>query len=106
MSRQAEVRFRLIRAGWLEENGDGFAFRYDPEWLERPDAEPVSFTLPMRSEPYVSKTMLPFFDGLIPEGWLLDVAARNWKLDPRDRMGLLLSVCGETIGAVTIHPVP
>jgi len=42
---------------------------------------------------------------LIPEGWLLAVAERNWKLDPRDRMGLLLNCCRDCIGAVSVHPV-
>lgn len=33
--------------------------------------------------------MFPFFDGLIPEGWLLEIAVNNWKLNQRDRFGLL-----------------
>jgi serine/threonine-protein kinase HipA len=49
--------------------------------------------------------MFPFFDGLIPEGWLLNIAEKNWKLRPRDRMGLLLACCKDCIGAVSVHPV-
>lgn len=89
-------------AGIVEERDDVFAFTYDPAYLADPDAAPVSVTLPLRAEPYASKTFLPFFDGLIPEGWLLDIAVRHWKLDPRDRMGLLLSVCEDCIGAVHV----
>lgn len=89
-------------AGAIEERDDVFAFTYDREYLEIPDVPPVSLTLPLRAEPYASKTFLPFFDGLLPEGWLLDVAARHWKLDPRDRMGLLLTVCEDCIGAVHV----
>jgi serine/threonine-protein kinase HipA len=48
--------------------------------------------------------MFPFFDGLIPEGWLLNIAVRTWKLDQRDRMGLLLTVCRDPIGAVRVFP--
>jgi len=48
------------------------------------------------------KTLFSFFDGLIPEGWLLDVAQFIWKLDPRDRMGLLLACCRDCVGAVSI----
>ena len=65
----------------------------------------MSATLPLRQEAYLSPTLFPFFDGLIPEGWLLDVAAENWKLDPRDRMGLLLACCRDCIGAVRVLPV-
>jgi serine/threonine-protein kinase HipA len=49
--------------------------------------------------------MFPFFDGLIPEGWMLDLALNNWKLDRTDRMGLLLNCCGDTIGAVSVEPI-
>jgi serine/threonine-protein kinase HipA len=47
--------------------------------------------------------MFPFFDGLIPEGWLLEIAEKNWKLNARDRMGLLLTCCKDCIGAVSIE---
>jgi serine/threonine-protein kinase HipA len=89
-------------AGVIEERDDVFAFTYAREYLDDPDAPPVSLTLPLRAEPYASKTFLPFFDGLLPEGWLLDVAVRHWKLDPRDRMGILLAVCEDCIGAVHV----
>jgi len=49
--------------------------------------------------------LFPFFDGLIPEGWLLDIAEKNWKLDMRDRMSILLVTCRDCIGAVSIHPL-
>jgi serine/threonine-protein kinase HipA len=47
--------------------------------------------------------MFPFFDGLIPEGWLLEIAEKNWKLDARGRMGLLLACYRDCIGAVSIE---
>ena len=46
--------------------------------------------------------MLPFFDGLIPEGWLLKIAVDNWKLNPLDKMNLLLTLCKDNIGDVSI----
>ena len=62
----------------------------------------VSYTMPLKGEPYVSNSLFPFFDGLIPEGWLLGIAEKNWKLDGRDRMGLLLACCSSSIGAVRV----
>lgn len=47
--------------------------------------------------------MFLFFDGLIPEGWLLDIVERNWKIDQRNRMSLLLACCKDCIGAVSIE---
>ena len=102
MSRKGRVFFKGIAAGIIEEHDDGYRFQYLSGYLDRKDAVAVSLTLPLRGQPYESRAMIPFFDGLIPEGWLLSVAVRNWKLDARDRMGLLLSCCGDCIGAVTI----
>ena len=91
-----------LLAGTLAETEGGYLFAYKPGYLKAPTAEAVSLTLPLSEKAYTSKTMFPFFDGLIPEGWLLDVAEENWKLDRRDRMGLLLACCRDCIGAVSI----
>lgn len=92
-------------AGWLTQDEEGYHFSYEKEYLLLPGAKPVSLTLPLRPDTYHSKVLFPFFDGLIPEGWLLDIAGRNWKLDPRDRMGLLLVCCKDCIGNVSIEEV-
>ncbi len=92
-------------AGWLWQNDEGYHFRYDEAYLELKKAPPVSLTLPLQPATYTSKVLFPFFDGLIPEGWLLQIAEKNWKLNPRDRMGLLLACCKDCIGAVSVHPV-
>jgi serine/threonine-protein kinase HipA len=103
--RRGRVLFGDIPAGEIEEQPDGaVVFRYLPEYLARPDAEPVSLTLPLSPEPVETVGLHPFFDGLVPEGWLLDIATRNWKLDSRDRVGLLLNLCSECIGAVRVLP--
>lgn len=100
--RSARVYVRRIFAGILTETDEGYAFAYDPDYLAAENATPVSLTLPLRSEAYTSKTLFSFFDGLIPEGWLLDVVSRNWKIDARDRFGLLLVACKDAIGNVGI----
>ena len=81
-------------------------FTYDDLYLSQPEAKPISLTMPLSAKQYTSKTMFPFFDGLIPEGWLLSHAITTWKLDPRDRMGLLCSVCRDCIGDVSIEALP
>lgn len=89
-------------AGLLQETDAGYVFSYDPIYLERKDAVAVSLTLPLTKSSYVSKILFPFFDGLIPEGWLLDLVIKNWKCDARDRFGLLLVACKDPIGKVRI----
>lgn len=100
--RKGMVLYRKEPAGIIEELDDCYQFSYFKEYLAINSTKAISLTLPFQDEPFQSKQLFPFFDGLIPEGWLLEVAERNWKLNPRDRMGLLLACCKETIGAVTI----
>jgi serine/threonine-protein kinase HipA len=101
--RKAKVYMHNDLAGLLTESEDGYTFVYDLNYLTRSSAKPISLTLPLQDKPYISRTMIPFFDGLIPEGWLLEIAEKNWKLNARDRMGLLLACCRDCIGAVSIE---
>ena len=103
--RKAEIKIHDRTAGWLSQDEDGYHFIYDTSYIRLSDAEPISLTLPLREAPYASKMLFAFFNGLIPEGWLLDIAERNWKLNPHDRMELLMACCKDCIGAVSIHPI-
>ena len=103
--RKAKVYMHQKWAGSIIEDEEGYLFQYSEEYLTQDDAEPVSLTLPLQKEPFRDKVLFPFFDGLIPEGWLLDIAEKNWKLNARDRMGLLLKTCRDCIGAVSIEPL-
>ena len=100
--RQADVFRKNVLAGVLTEEGGEYRFCYDGVYLARADAQPISLTLPLREEAFVSPVLFPFFDGLIPEGWLLNVVSRNWKIDTKDRFGLLLVACKDAIGNVSI----
>jgi serine/threonine-protein kinase HipA len=103
--RKAAIKIEQQLAGYLIQDEAGYHFVYDASYLRLPNARPVSLTLPLQAAPYTSKVLFPFFDGLIPEGWLLNIAIRNWKLNPRDRMGLLLQCCKDCIGNVGVEPV-
>ncbi len=102
--RKAKIYMHDLWAGTLTEDENGYHFRYEQEYLTIEGAEPVSLTLPLTGKTTTSNTLFPFFDGLIPEGWLLEIAERNWKLNPRDRMGILLATCRNCIGAVSVEP--
>jgi serine/threonine-protein kinase HipA len=104
--RKAKVLYDDILAGVLTETDEGtFEFKYDSDYtLEFPN-QFITFTIPVREEPYIEKRLFPFFEGLIPEGWLLDIASKNWKINKNDRMGLLLACCQNCIGAVSIHEI-
>ena len=103
MNRAGIVFVQNMRAGLITETDTGYDFYYENEYLEKEDSLAVSLTLPLSREIYKSNTLFPFFDGLIPEGWLLNVVERNWKIDGRDRFGLLLVTCADCIGDVRIE---
>ena len=103
MNRQGNVFYKDKLCGIIAETDEGYTFEYTDSWLSQKDAQPISQTMPLSQKLYTSRTYFPFFDGLIPEGWLLEIAVKNWKLNPRDRMGLLLAVCRDCIGAVSIR---
>ena len=102
--RSAKVHMYDVAAGTLWQDEEGYHFLYLPLYLKMEGALTISVTLPFREAQYDSSTLFPFFDGLIPEGWLLDIAVNTWKLNLHDRMGLLLACCKDCIGAVSIHP--
>lgn len=101
--REGFVYIDSFYAGIIKEEDFGYSFAYSQEYLQSSNPKPVSLTLPLQKEKFTSPTMFPFFDGLIPEGWLLNIAIDNWKLNPRDRMGLLLVTCLDPIGNVSVH---
>lgn len=100
--RKAKVNFQDQLAGYLSETENGFQFVYDENYLQ--SGHPVSISLPLRKEPYESKELFSFFQGLLPEGWYLDIVSATAKIDANDAFGLLLATTGDTIGAVTVHP--
>ena len=101
--RKAKVFFKDVTAGYLFDYDDHFEFVYDRDYLK--DGFSISVTLPLQEEPFVSKTLHPFFDGLIVEGWLLKTVEDNWKINANDRMSLLLLTGKDTIGAVSVIEV-
>ncbi len=102
MSRKGDVYYKNIKAGVIEQADGVYKFTYAKEYLQSKEAQPISLLLPLQETPFVETTMIPFFDGLIPEGILLSIAEKNWKLDRKDRMGLLLNMCNDSIGAVRV----
>lgn len=105
MVRQAKIYYQNQLAGYLIEGDGEFTYHYVEEYLNSSNAKPISLTIPLSIQTYHSKVLFPFFDGLIPEGWLLEIGEKHWKLNPRDRFELLINLCRDTIGAVSVYPM-
>lgn len=98
MNDKGLVYFKDKLSGTITKKEDGsFELNYED------DAPSISLTLPNSQSRYKSDDLFPFFDGLIPEGWLLNLTQKNWKIPKNDRMTLLLTTCQDCIGAVHIH---
>ena len=105
MTRRGIVSLDGRRAGLIEEVlPRGSRFTYDAAWLATPDARPVSLTLPLRTQPHESGALLPFFENLLPEGWLLELSTAKLRISHDDAFGLLLATCADCIGDVEIVP--
>jgi serine/threonine-protein kinase HipA len=104
--RQANIYYQDNLAGVLTETDEGdFVFRYEDNYVKEHPNDFITFSMPVSNVPYREKRLFPFFEGLIPEGWLLDIASKNWKINRNDRMGLLLACCKNCIGAVSVEPI-
>ena len=104
--RQGNVYYNNHFAGTITETDDGeYEFQYDETYVKNHPNNFITFTMPVANKVYTEKRLFPFFEGLIPEGWLLDIASENWKINKNDRMGLLLACCQNCIGAVSVKPI-
>jgi serine/threonine-protein kinase HipA len=100
--KKGKVYYNDILCGYIIEEEDEYIFRYTDEYFSNKNNLPISLTLPLSQQTYKSNVLFPFFDGLIPEGYLLEVALRKYSISPMDRMALLLKLCKDTIGVASI----
>lgn len=105
--RSAKIFYKDVFAGILIESDEGlYTFQYEKEYVAKYSDQFITFSMPVSEAKYGDNRLFPFFEGLIPEGWLLEIASKNWKINPNDRMGLLLACCQNCIGAVSVKPIP
>jgi HipA N-terminal domain len=102
--RRAVVKVNGQTAGYLTEHDDqSFVFVYDTFYLAETKNTAISPTFPLRIEPYISKTLFPFFYNMLAEGSNKAILCRRLKIDEKDYFGLLLATTShDTIGPITI----
>ena len=104
--RSAEIYYKDVLAGILTETNEGqYTFQYEKKYVVKYPNQLITFSMPISEKKYVDNRLFPFFEGLIPEGWLLDIASKNWGINSNDRMGLLMACCRNCIGAVSVKPI-
>ena len=98
-------RNRKRLAGLLKRspNGKGSSFTYDSDYIAE-GGRPLSISLPVREQPYVSEEGLPsYFDNLASADWLRKIQAKVIEADEDDKFTLLSSFGHDLSGAVSIE---
>ena len=97
--RQAIVYVHGNRAGILTEmNANEYYFEYNENY----QGEAVSLTMPVNHRKYGYKSFPPFFEGLLPEGIMLEGLLRIVKIDKNDYFSQLIATGNDLVGAVTV----
>ena|SRR3990167_5289158 len=97
---KARVLVNGIFAGILEMADNGkYRFIYEKNY----QGPPVSLTMPIKNNVYDYDVFPPFFEGLLPEGEMLEALLRKYKIDKKDYFGQLLRVGQDVVGTVTIE---
>lgn len=76
---------------------------YEFCYLEDYSGNPISLTLPITQKKYLFKKFPPFFDGLLPEGYMLNALLSKAKIDKNDRFEQLIVLGRELVGNVTVE---
>ena len=97
--RKAIVYVHSDRAGVLtEDSPTEYYFEYDDNYK----GDSVSLTMPTSQRKYSYNSFPPFFDGLLPEGFMLEGLLKNTNINPYDYFSQLLAVGGNLVGAVIV----
>ena len=99
--RGAKVSMHGIPAGILEEIEAGQKFRFT--YLENYTGPSIALTMPVDRNEFVFDRFPPFFDGLLPEGILLEGLLKLRKIDKFDYLSQLIAVGSDLVGAVTVQ---
>ena len=94
------------RIGELTLHNGRLQFRYSSEWLAAADASPLSSSLPLLSDAFDDHQTRPFFAGLLPEGHVRRLLARQLQVSGQNDFALLDHLGGECAGAVSLLPMP
>jgi HipA-like protein len=106
--REMEIYRNGIFAGILiEENRKSYIYRYDDSYFNDSSKDAISLTLPKTQQEYKSEFLFPFFFNMLSEGVNKKLQITQMKIDEDDNFKLLMATAQyDTIGAITIKPIP
>ena len=90
-----------VVAGTLATTGAQASFTYEADWAKRPDAYPLSVSIPLQSQPVSGAAVTNFLWGLLPDNErTLSAWAQEFRVSARNPAALLSHVGEDCAGAV------
>lgn len=99
---QANVYVEGFPAGQLIQHSEN---EYSFSYADGYSGLPVSLTMPVEEKEFSYNSLPPFFEGLLPEGEMLEGLLRQKKIDRTDLFTQLIAVGADMVGAVTVEEV-
>lgn len=100
--RKAVVYAHGNRAGVLTEvSPKEYKFNYNDDY----NGQAISLTMPVGQKEFSFNGFPPFFEGLLPEGVMLEGLLRISKIDHNDYFSQLMATGADLVGAVTVEPM-
>ena len=100
--RKAAVFVNGIKAAELIEYNQK---SYELNYVQNYHGAWISLTLPVKKEPFLFNQFPFFFEGLLPEGMMLDSLLRTKKIDKDDYFSQLMAVGMDLVGHVTVEEI-
>lgn len=98
MKKAKIYNFNQLAGYLLQVSEQEYIFEYEPDY----EGPPISLTMPVATQRFTFRTFPPFFDGLLPEGVLLEALLKQAKIDRKDYFEQLLTVGADLVGSVTV----
>jgi serine/threonine-protein kinase HipA len=103
MARQLVIHLFSEPIGLLTQDKGQLSFCYTRQWLENPEATPLSYSLRLQSHAFDDGSTRAFFAGLLPSEDERKCIAKCLKQSPLNVLALLGALGSDYAGAVSIH---
>lgn len=89
--------------GWLEEGTPFLRFSYLPDYVKE-RGDPLSFSLPVREEPFEDEGTESFFSNLLPDDYVRTRIGEMLQIPRDNTFALLHALGGDCAGAIAFYP--
>lgn len=91
-------------AGVLSQEAGQLSFHYDPAYLRSPDAQPVSYSIPISEKSFDHQTTTVFFENLLPPDDVRKRLGKILHLSRHNIFAFLKAIGGDCAGAIALYP--